>query len=206
MYIGEILSKAPFTREVTKGLTPNRPVLDGAGRLRNAWIIVRAFTAHGVPPSITLAALTNAHFESALAEKAANYADNGGVSIGLFQLRDPGAGSGYTVAQRMDPELNTRVILQEYDRRGEPLKRAHAAGATVADLAALFGQHVERGLNLQGRAQRAREQFPAVADMRGLDVDRLVTIGMWSGALIPVGIVTTVVGGIIGLWFWGRYR
>ncbi len=183
-----------------------------ARRLANAQIIVREFLDAGHPPSIALAAVANAHIESALDADAVNWSDvsttgSKGVSVGLFQLRDPGAGSGMSVEERKDPRVNTRVILREYARYGKPLVAAHARGASVAELAALFGRHVERGLGDEKRAARARELFGTYADMPAPDVDRALTSvvetvlpARWSAPWMAPMVVGAVVLGLGVVW------
>lgn len=184
-----------------------------ARRRANAQLIVREFLDAGHPPSIALAAVANAHIESALDADAVNWSDvstsgSKGVSVGLFQLRDPGAGAGMTVAQRQDPLVNTRVILREYARYGKPLIEAHAQGATISRLAALFGRHVERGLGDEKRAARARELFGPYADMPAADADRAlapvfqtVLPARWSAPWMAPMSVAAVLLGLTVVWF-----
>lgn len=105
-------------------------------------IIAEEFDRAGVPPGITLAALVNAYAESKWNPDASG---DDGWSIGLFQLnRKSGAGRGMSEAQARDPRANTRQILKEVNTYGGALRSAFAAGATVAELAAIYSRDIER--------------------------------------------------------------
>jgi hypothetical protein len=89
------------------------------------------------------AAIANAYAESRLDPAAiSGYANED--SVGLFQLNAKGAGKGMTTAQRQDPVLNTRRILDEVRAgNGSPVRAARGR-ATHAELASLFARHIER--------------------------------------------------------------
>lgn len=131
-------------------------------------IIEREFTTKGHGASVTAAAVVNAYAESRLDPLAVG---DGGKSVGLFQLRSPGAGSGMTVAERQDPVLNTRRILSEYVIFGKRVEAARLAGADLGTLTALFCRDVERPDNKDvkaaERAAMARRLFPQGPEPQG---------------------------------------
>lgn len=68
-------------------------------------LITRIAREMGVDPQLALAiAKQESGFDP-------NIPGDGGHSIGLFQLNDRGEGAGMSVAERQDPETNTRVAL-----------------------------------------------------------------------------------------------
>ena len=133
-------------------------------------IIEQEFTSAGYPRSAAAAAIVNAIAESALNPAIAG---DGGKSVGLFQLHERGGGKGMSVAQRQDPRLNTRRIIEE-TRRGQGIafQRAISAGERdVGKLAGIFAYYVERPADQEGerdrRAIAARRIFPAqIRDFR----------------------------------------
>jgi hypothetical protein len=60
--------------------------------------------------------LTKVMVAGALTESSGNTdaVGDGGHSIGIFQLHDQGLGHGMTAAQRRDPDLSTRRMLEPY--------------------------------------------------------------------------------------------
>jgi hypothetical protein len=127
-------------------------------------VIEAEFRAAGYPQEAAAAAVVNAVAESGLNPRAAG---DGGKSIGLFQLHEKGGGKGMTVAQRQDPRLNTRRIIEETQRgQGLGFYNAIRAGERdVAKLAGIFSYYVERPKDKEGerarRMERARQLFPA---------------------------------------------
>lgn len=170
-----MLAAAPFARTTGYG------GVAGPVRLQNALIIVREFTTAGLPLGVALAAIVNADHESGLNHMAIG---DKGKSVGLFQLHENGGGKGMSVADRQNPQLNARRIISEYvaarsRTSGRDLSKGGASipapsldgalsnGATVAQMAGLFGFHVERPWYLEQalteRAARADKLLPAVA-------------------------------------------
>lgn len=145
----------------------------GATRAKNATIIVREFLRAGLPFGIALAAVTNAQHESGLSNQAMGDKNASGraESVGLFQLRwsdnDRGAGVGMSDKQRMNPVKNTRRIIKEvkdYGNRG--LFQAYDNGASLGELAVIFGRDIERPANKGvGRDNTARKIFGSLADV-----------------------------------------
>ncbi len=81
--------------------------------------IMRHSTVAGFPHSVALhvAYAENQIFDpSAVTREAA-----GGVSTGIYQLYSFGLGSGRTVEELKDPELNTRIAVTEMARRYEAM-------------------------------------------------------------------------------------
>jgi hypothetical protein len=122
-----------------------------ASQTAAARVIVEVFDAAGLPDCITAAALANAYAESALNPAAVG---DGGKSIGLFQLHERGAGSGMSVAERKDPRINAKTIIDREVNQpaGARLRRAAAAGASVAKLTVIFAEDLERPFDLSARA------------------------------------------------------
>jgi hypothetical protein len=201
-----------------------------ARRRQNARLIVDEFLRREHTPSIALAAIANAYVESTLDADAVNWQDisqsgKRGVSVGLFQLRDPGAGSGYSVEQRQDPVLNTQIIIREYERYGRKVREAYDKGATLAELAGLFGQYVERGSGIEKRRAVAKQLFGPLADRRARDLDAQVkrrfvpstaaeqqqdetlpSAPRAGRTLWVAGASTVVLVGLFGLLRWRAYR
>jgi hypothetical protein len=115
-----------------------------ASQLANARIIEEEFKAAGLQNSIIAAAIVNAYAESGL--RAEEGTGDSGNSIGLFQLHSRGAGHGLSVAERKDPRINTRTILQRevLTERGDRLRNEARNGASVQKLAIIFSQDIER--------------------------------------------------------------
>lgn len=168
---------------------PGWPPQPPAVRLQDAATILREFQAAGLGTGVGMAAIVNAMKESGLNRYAVG---DGGKSVGLFQLHEGGGGKGMSVAQRQDPVLNTRRIIEEYRAaqnktsgkdmsRGnavvpmESLSAAYARGATVAEMAGLFGFHVERPYALTAarseREQAAHKYLGPFASMPARAVD-----------------------------------
>ena len=196
-------------------------------RKENARIIVREFLAAGYPLSLAVAALTNARMESNFSHTIrSSYTNSDGTpedSVGLFQLNIRGGGAGMTLAERQNPVLNTRRIIEEtrkawratsgYDSSRkqtytvESLEAAVARGATPAELAGLFGFHVERPKRrydaIAERAAKTRELFPAIADVRTLDGGG---VAGWRYAVILAVAGSAGVGAYYGWRRWAKRR
>jgi len=117
--------------------------LSAAGRRENATVILDEWRSAGYPIGIALAALSNARSESDLDHTAVG---DEGASVGLFQLNQAGHGAGLSVEERMDPVVNTRVIISAYRQSGGAVDEAYDDGATVAEMAYLFSRDVERAV------------------------------------------------------------
>jgi hypothetical protein len=176
-----------------------------AQRVKNANLIVAEFMRRGYPLGIALAAVVNARHESDLSNYAAG---DSGRSIGLFQLYDSGAGKGMTIEERQDPYNNTKRIIEETDIYGKRsysdgrtnLMTAYANGASIAELAVIFGRDIERPANKGvGRDKTARSLFPMIAD---LPAKHLVK-GAALGVILLTGASVVVAGGVI-YYFWRR--
>lgn len=156
-------------------------------RLANATIILEEFRAAGLPDGLALAAIVNADAESRLNARAIG---DKGKSVGLFQLHEAGGGRGMSTAERQDPRLNTRRIIQEYkaaraktvyldsatDQRiaAESIDAAMARGATVAEVAGLWAAYVERPFAAQAeRIARAARAYVVVPLLAGQTANRV---------------------------------
>ena len=145
------------------------PRTTGYKRVSNANISANEWLQAGYPMAVTLAAIVNADYESRLSNLATG--DNG-KSFGLYQLHVNGAGKGMSEADMRDASLNTRAIMADYaSGNGDPVDSAYRSGATLAQLAGLFGKYVERPKNpdvIELRAAYARHLFPSIANTDGL--------------------------------------
>jgi hypothetical protein len=129
----------------------------------NANIILDEFARAGLPTHVTLAAVANALAESNLQawRIGDTRTDEGGESVGLFQLRrtasNEGAGYDMSIAERQDPRLNTRRIIEEVLRT-----RAQVVDATntPAEATWAFTVYVERPENARSKAaERVRDHL-----------------------------------------------
>lgn len=189
-----LLAAAPFARQVGYG------GVSATVRLQTAIAIMEEGLREGRPLGQILAAIVNADSESTLNPNAVG--DNG-HAIGPFQINDLSGKRTFT-GDRRDPAYATRWIFADYDASqhntsgidysqgkirvyAESLAQAYARGATVAEMAGLFGFHVERPARLQAslteRAAHAHSLFPGVA---GLPANSLQRIGDVGGALLSV--------------------
>lgn len=110
----------------------------------NASIIEREMRAAGFPAVVVAAAIINAYAESRLNASARSRPPED--SVGLFQLNARGAGAGMSVAERQDPVLNTRRIVEvAKGRAGAGMRRAWSAGdRTLGTYTRLWTTDIER--------------------------------------------------------------
>jgi hypothetical protein len=157
---------------------------------QSALIIEQEFSTAGLPDEFAAAAIVNAYHESRLKPDAVG---DGGHSVGLFQLHDRGGGKGMSVAERTDPVLNTRRIIEEVQSKwGNAMREAYDNGIrSVSHFAALFSRDVERPAdeagNMSARGKTALEWFPKDAVWSfGINYwwVGLIAVGILSGALI----------------------
>lgn len=199
----QLIEQAPLTREAHNE--------SPAGRVRNAFTIVREFMRAGYPFGIALAAVTNAQHESGLSNHAMGDKNASGrhESVGLFQLRwsddDRGAGVGMSDKARQNPVKNTRRIIQETRDYGGALVAAYNEGATLGDLAIIFGRDIERPANRgEGRDSTARSLFGSLADTPANTLAlRAGSLGMAMTAL-PFLIGGGVLVIALGVWAFRR--
>ncbi len=124
-------------------------------------LIMLRFTEAGLSKELASAAIINAWYESKLHPWATG---DGGASIGIFQLRRPGVGSGMSVAERKDPEKNiARMIENVKGPRGTRLRAKDAEGGSIAELTKVFCFTMEvpknRAVVSVNRAAEARTFF-----------------------------------------------
>lgn len=115
-------------------------------------IIEREFAAAGWNSAVAAAAIVNAYAESSLNPRAIG---DGGKSVGLFQLHEKGGGAGMSVAERQDPTLNTRRIIEETSRAAG-FRLIAATTNDIPTLAAAFSTYVERPADKAGEESRRR--------------------------------------------------
>lgn len=128
-------------------------VSPNARQLTNARTIVQLFRAAGYSDAVAAAAVANAWWESntahpvdgarGLNERAIG---DGGKSVGVYQMHENGAGSGMTVAQRMDVANATREMIAREMKTSaaRALLQADLAGESLSTLVYLFGRDIER--------------------------------------------------------------
>jgi hypothetical protein len=158
-----------FEGEVIKNI---KKKLDSE-QLENASIIEKVFRDAGMPDSVIAAAIVNAYAESNL---RAGVTGDSGHSVGLFQLHDRGGGSGMSVEERQDPEINAKTILERevLAEKGQELLAKAKSGASVAELSAIFSRDIERPRDKEGAMAR-REKL--AEDMFGeKEIDNEATI------------------------------
>lgn len=81
-----------------------------------------------------------------------------GASVGLFQLHSAGLGSGLSVAERQDPDVQFRIMAPEYTHWWEYWG---AAGYADADRAVLTCAYAERPLDYDVPGSAARQGYRA---------------------------------------------
>lgn len=131
-------------------------------------LIMLRFTEAGLSKELASAAIINAWHESQLHPWAVG---DGGASVGIFQLRRPGGGSGMSVADRKDPEKNiARMIENIKGPRGTRLRAKDTAGGSIAELTKVFCFTMEvpanRGVVSVNRAAVAKTFFRDTEERR----------------------------------------
>ena len=126
-------------------------------QLRNVRAIVAEAKAAGMSDAEVAAMIVNAKAESNWQAQAAG---DGGHSLGLFQLSDTTFGH-LSKAQRFDPAQNTRAILEVevLADNGKRFRRSADLGSSVAVLAGIFAEDIERCRDCKGREKLHREQM-----------------------------------------------
>ena len=124
------------------GLSVNPAAFLSDEQERMVGIIEREFRAAGFGPAVAAAAVANAYAESRLNPRAQSPAPED--SVGLFQLNIRGAGSGMTTAERMDPVLNTRRIIDVARRSRDFMAVVREQGSDVGALTEAFCVYIER--------------------------------------------------------------
>ncbi len=146
-----------------------------ASRFNMAVKILQGFAAAGYPTRVGMAAVTNAFAESRLNPTLVATEPRGGVSVGLFQLYDRGAGADMTIAQRQNPDTNIRRII---DVEAHTLAEVVEQSDTPAQAAWAFCYYVERPDNASTKANirqsMARAMWPDLADAFPDEVPEIV--------------------------------
>lgn len=126
---------------------------------------------YNIPPELLLAAI---QAESGGSQTAVG---DRGQSIGLFQLHSRGAGAGYTVAQRYNPQLQFEIMAPRF---ANAYQQARARGLTGTELITEAIAYAERpaGYNVPGSASRQRYASSYQQIVAGLGSGAL-------GAIIP---------------------
>ncbi len=149
------------------GLSVNPAALLSDEQERMVGIIEREFRAAGFGPAVAAAAVANAYAESRLNPRAQSPAPED--SVGLFQLNIRGAGSGMTTAERMDPVLNTRRIIDVARRSRDFMAVVREQGTDVGTLTEAFCVYIER---------------PAMAWVKGAE-RKALALWLFPGELLP---------------------
>lgn len=142
----------------------------------DAWAVEKAKGSEdvrrGILQRLLIAAVINAIYESSLRADAEG---DDKKAIGLFQLREDGAGAGMSVEQRKEPFANISRIAQrflEVKKFFVPLAETEVAApgtTTPAPWAGLFGRYVEAPTDRDG-AERNRSATTAAGFPQGIDV------------------------------------
>jgi len=142
----------------------------------DAWAVEKAKGSEdvrrGILQRLLIAAVINAVYESSLRADAEG---DDKKAIGLFQLREDGAGVGMSKEQRKDPFANIARIAQrflEVKKFFVPLADTEAAApgsTTPAPWAGLFGRYVEAPTDRDG-AERLRSATTAAGFPQGIAV------------------------------------
>lgn len=137
-------------------LTLNMPRMTSE-QLRNVRAIVAEAKAAGMSDAEVAAMIVNAKAESNWQAQAAG--DNG-HSLGLFQLSDTTFGH-MSKAERFNPQLNTQAILEVevLSSNGMRFRRAADLGSSIAVMAGIFAQDLERCRDCDGAEKTNREQM-----------------------------------------------
>lgn len=144
--------------EVTQSARSKSSISFNENQFKMMQLIEDILRREGFTPSAIAAAFANAWKESRFNPRAVG---DGGKSVGLFQLNIDGAGSGMSVAERMDPVKNTERIAQT----AKSSKFVEYMNSTddIQILAAAWSRYVERPANrdveMEERAEIAREMF-----------------------------------------------
>ena len=122
-----------------------------ADKQEMADLIYSKFIAAGFSDAQAKGAIANAYSESRL-NPSAYFKNNNEESVGLFQAnRNGGLGSGYTVDQLKDPNLNIDLVIAQAKKSPRFISATTAEEATRA-----FMLEVERPKNQSESAQLAR--------------------------------------------------
>lgn len=142
----------------------------------DAWAVEKAKGSEdvrrGLLQRMLIAAVINSIYESSLRADAEG---DDKKAIGLFQLREDGAGAGMSLEQRKDPFANIARIAQrflEVKKFFAPLAETEAAApgsTTPAPWAGLFGRYVEAPTDRDG-AERNRSATTAAGFPQGIAV------------------------------------
>ena len=169
--------------QIRKDLTPEQ--------LQNARIIESQFYWAGLPAGIAAGAIANAWHESRLNHLAHN--KSGEDSAGLFQLNVRGLGHGMSLADRQDPVINTRRVIEEIKNRD--LVSKWRDNPSVPFAAQLFAKEIERcaacgyqggDSELHRRSATALEFFPMYVNY-GFQW-WMAPVGLTAGALVALGV------------------
>lgn len=121
-----------------------------------AQLILDKFAAAGFGPFQQVAALANAIAESGLDPKARTSPPQNSAGLFLLNMRS-GLGTGLTLEQLMDPNVNIDIILKEAQKYP-----AFAAATSLDEAVAIFVRNIERPANAVGetlRRQQIARQF-----------------------------------------------
>lgn len=167
----ETMTPAQFAATYLKREFPTADRSGATGRLDDSqWAmaikILNAFAAAGFPARVGMAAVTNAYAESRLRPTLVAGEARGGVSVGLFQLYDGGAGAGMSITARQNPDRNiARLIEAEV---GPLTHNVEGGSDTPAQAAWAFCVYVERPEHATTKANirqsMARAMWRDIAD------------------------------------------
>jgi len=166
--VGDLaVSRPPLAPEAAARMTPVQRT--------NMEVIYTEFAKRGLPIEIAQAAIANAHKESYIGIR--NYGDKevrdaypdrptgNPHAIGIFQIHDlhgkrfpPGPVNNWS--GRLDPVWNTNWMLDNEVTApaGVALRSAAGAGASIAELAAIFSRDIERPKDVERNMIERRER------------------------------------------------
>lgn len=149
-------------------------------QLANGRTIVRILRQAGLPDNAIAGALANAWWESGTPhpvdgargwnERAVG---DGGASVGVWQMHERGAGSGMSVAERQNvANATAEMVSREISKAaGLRFRDAAAQGASVVELAVIFGRDIERPAD-RSTATLTRERGGAAERLFGSGVNQ----------------------------------
>lgn len=188
------VSPAGLLQGVRKPLT--------AAQRQMAELILREFTAAGLPTATAMAAVVNAWAESRFKPDVKS-GFVGEDSVGLFQLNAaPGAaGEGMSFAERADPLINTRRIIEVTKEQGNWFYAPPNARVATA----MFTERVERPANARREGQRRADEvadfFPGMAKTPAGNLPEIkLTLGDRASNLVP----TTALRASARVPWWGK--
>jgi hypothetical protein len=99
-------SDSTSSSSAAAGVTPANAAYSSPANLQSLW------EANGGPPDTAVFAAMVAMAESGGSATVTSSNPDGGTNVGIWQLDTRGVGSGYTVAQLQEPNLNAAITVK----------------------------------------------------------------------------------------------